>query len=146
MGYSLRRHLTQTFQARGIDINIMEKLVGYELRCASPIPFDAEYTRDLGFGAMNAILTGQESGMVCRHMGRVVVFPFDHFKDPRTKTTRIRFVDVNTESFLVSTRYQLRLRRHHLEDPAERRRLAVAAKLSEDELVARFEPLLAMDR
>ncbi len=146
MGYALRKHITESFKERGVEVSIMEKLVGYELRCAAPIPFDAEYTRDLGFGAMNAIATGNENGIVCRHMGRVVVFPFDHFADPRTGTTRIRYVDTHTESFLVSTRYQLRLRRKNLEDPEERAKLAATARMDEESLVRRYSPVLVMDR
>ncbi len=32
----------------GIKTTIVAKNIGYELRCADPIPFDMEYTRDLG--------------------------------------------------------------------------------------------------
>jgi 6-phosphofructokinase len=34
------------------------KNIGYELRCADPIPFDMEYTRDLGYCALIAGLVG----------------------------------------------------------------------------------------
>ena len=37
---------------RGLRVTITNKNVGYELRCADPIPFDAEYCRDLGYGAV----------------------------------------------------------------------------------------------
>jgi 6-phosphofructokinase len=30
-------------------MTFIDKDLGYELRCADPIPFDAEYTRDLGY-------------------------------------------------------------------------------------------------
>ena len=36
---------------RGLRVTITHKNVGYELRCADPIPFDAEYCRDLGYSA-----------------------------------------------------------------------------------------------
>ena len=32
----------------------IDKDLGYELRCADPIPFDAEYTRDLGYAAVGS--------------------------------------------------------------------------------------------
>src|SRR5262249_38683032 len=41
--------------ARPIDF--ISKDLGYELRCADPIPFDAEYTRDLGYGAVKFLLS-----------------------------------------------------------------------------------------
>src|SRR5262249_10887044 len=31
---------------------LIDKDLGYELRCADPIPYDTEYTRDLGYGAV----------------------------------------------------------------------------------------------
>ena len=34
------------------------KNIGYELRCADPIPFDMEYTRDLGYCAAKYLLAG----------------------------------------------------------------------------------------
>ena len=30
----------------GLEVPIIDKDLGYELRCADPIPFDAEYTRE----------------------------------------------------------------------------------------------------
>jgi 6-phosphofructokinase len=33
-------------------MTFIDKDLGYELRCADPIPFDAEYTRDLGYAAV----------------------------------------------------------------------------------------------
>src|SRR5512134_1593339 len=42
----------------GIDLTIVAKDIGYELRCADPIPFDLEYTRDLGYCATKYLLEG----------------------------------------------------------------------------------------
>ena len=42
---------------------MIDKDLGYELRCADPIPFDAEYTRDLGYGAVK-FLRSEESAQV----------------------------------------------------------------------------------
>ncbi len=41
----------------GLEITVIDKELGYELRCADPIPFDAEYTRDLGYGAVKFLLS-----------------------------------------------------------------------------------------
>src|ERR1044072_6783657 len=40
-----------------LPIAMVDKDLGYELRCADPIPFDAEYTRDLGYGAVKFLGT-----------------------------------------------------------------------------------------
>ena len=42
----------------GIDTTIATKNIGYELRCADPISFDLEYTRDLGYCAAKYLLSG----------------------------------------------------------------------------------------
>ena len=42
----------------GIKTTIVAKNIGYELRCADPIPFDMEYTRDLGYCAAKYLLAG----------------------------------------------------------------------------------------
>ena len=39
-------------------MTIAAKNIGYELRCADPIPFDMEYTRDLGYCAAKYLLEG----------------------------------------------------------------------------------------
>jgi 6-phosphofructokinase 1 len=53
-GRMVRDHLAKRMAAHGIDLSltVVDKDLGYELRCADPIPFDAEYTRDLGYGAV----------------------------------------------------------------------------------------------
>ncbi|MFQ5507228.1 MAG: 6-phosphofructokinase [Planctomycetota bacterium] len=138
LGRLLRNRLVRTFKERGIRMNIMHKVIGYELRCAAPIPFDAEYTRDLGCGAMEAVFRGDRSGIVCRYQGKIRVHPFEEFKDPKTGRTRVRFVDTSSESYQVSARYQLRMRPTDLEDDEEAERLARCAGISSDALRERF--------
>ncbi|MEZ5987994.1 MAG: 6-phosphofructokinase [Planctomycetota bacterium] len=138
LGRILRDELVARFRSRGREVKVMEKNIGYELRCADPIPFDAEYTRDLGFGAMRAILRHGMQGVICRVGNEMLVYPFEHFRDERTGRTRVRYVDTTLETYTCSLRYQIRLDREHLEDPVQRARLAEASGMPEQELVARF--------
>ena len=62
---------------RGLRVTITNKNVGYELRCADPISFDAEYCRDLGYGAVRFLLNGGSGAMVSIQSGRLVPIPFD---------------------------------------------------------------------
>ena len=48
----LAKQVKDRFRARGAKVTVEGKNIGYELRCAPPIPFDIEYTRDLGYGAI----------------------------------------------------------------------------------------------
>ena len=57
-------------------MTIAEKNIGYELRCADPVPFDVEYTRDLGYCAAKYLLSGGNAAMVSMQLGRFVPMPF----------------------------------------------------------------------
>src|SRR5438045_8985571 len=84
----------------GLQVSLMDKDLGYELRCADPIPFDAEYTRDLGYAAVK-FLRSEES----RNYGAVISFvggrmqpqPFDTLIVPATGRMRPRTVNVEGE-------------------------------------------------
>ena len=54
----LKAQVTPRLQQLGIKTTIVEKNIGYELRCADPIPFDMEYTRDLGYCAAKFLVSG----------------------------------------------------------------------------------------
>ena len=138
LGYSLRKRLTDSFASRGIEVKIMEKLIGYELRCVDPIPFDAEYTRELGFGAMRAILRGGIQGVITRVGSDLEVYPFSYFRDEDTGRTRIRYVNTETEIYKASLRYQIRLRQKDLDDPERRAQMVEASGYTEAELISRF--------
>ena len=49
----LARQVKDRFKERGEKVTVEGKNIGHELRCAPPIPFDIEYTRDLGYGAVD---------------------------------------------------------------------------------------------
>ncbi len=139
LGMALRQKLSWTFERAGANLGIMEKNVGYELRCKNPVPFDIEYTRDLGYGAIRALSRGERNGIVCRELSKIRVVPFDEFVDPETGRTRVRYVDLDSESYQVSLAYQIRLHEEHLKDPDECARLASAIGFTPDEFRERYE-------
>ena len=49
----LAKQVKDRFKQRGQNVTVEGKNIGYELRCAPPIPFDIEYTRDLGYSAVD---------------------------------------------------------------------------------------------
>ena len=93
---------------RGVRVTITAKNVGYELRCADPIPFDAEYCRDLGYSAVRFLAGGGTGAMVSIQGGRLVPIPFDDLRDPATGKTRVRLVDTASEGFRVARAYMIR--------------------------------------
>ena len=71
LGRKVKNEVQVRLEARGIKVTIVDKTIGYELRCAPPIPFDAEYARDLGFAAVRHLIAGG-SGALDHHSRRRV--------------------------------------------------------------------------
>jgi ATP-dependent phosphofructokinase / diphosphate-dependent phosphofructokinase len=129
---------------RGLRVTITDKNVGYELRCADPIPFDAEYCRDLGYSAVRFLLHGGSGAMVTIQGGRFVPIPFDDLVEPESGKTKVRLVDVASEGFRVARAYMIRLDAEDFAHSAWVDRLADAAHLTPGEFRRRFEYLGSM--
>jgi 6-phosphofructokinase 1 len=124
----------------------MAKNIGYELRCADPIPYDMEYTRDLGYCAAQLLLEGGNAAMVSIQNGRLTPIPFTQVLDPATGRMRIRMVEVQSESYQIARRYMIRLSHEDLEDPNEAVQYAAMLKLSPETFRAQFGYLVADER
>src|SRR3989442_11061657 len=111
IGEILKREVAARLKALGVTTTIAEKNIGYELRCADPIPFDMEYTRDLGYCAAKYLDEGGNAMMVTIENGCFRPLPFSQMVDPRTGKTKIRMVDVESERYKIARRYMIRLRR-----------------------------------
>ena len=98
---------------------LVAKNIGYELRCADPIPFDMEYTRDLGYCAAKYLLAGGNAAMISMQGGHFVPIPFAALIDSETGRARIRLVDTHSTRYAIARRYMIRLRRDDFEDPHE---------------------------
>jgi len=140
-GSVLAAAVKSSLAARGVNVALGNKDVGYELRCVTPCAFDREYTRDLGVGAALSLLSGVTGALVTRQEGRIVPIPFDELMDPRTGRTRVRMVDTGTDSFRAALSLQGRVTAADLADPARLAAIAAAAKLSPAEARQRYAPL-----
>ncbi|MER3500484.1 MAG: hypothetical protein IMHGJWDQ_000090 [Candidatus Fervidibacter sp.] len=147
----LKREIQRRFAERGEKMTIVDVTLGYELRCAPPIPFDIDYTRTLGYGAVKFLLSEPENeklqlgGMVCLDSGRIRVLPFDELCDPVTGRTRIRLVDIHSEHYRVAREYMIRLERSDLESPQMLAKLAEAAKMTPEQFKAKFAPVVGLE-
>lgn len=144
-GEILKSKVQQKLKDFGLKTTIVAKNIGYELRCADPIPFDMEYTRDLGFSASQFILDGGSGAMISIQNGRFVPMYFKDILDPVTKRTKVRMVDPSSESFYIARKYMLRLNKTDFEDPHELAKLAATAHLSIDEFRKKFYYLIEKD-
>src|SRR5262245_10663428 len=129
------------FTERGLRVTITDKNVGYELRCADPISFDAEYCRDLGYSAVRFLIGGATGAMISIQGGRLVPIPFGDLAEHEGGKTKVRLVDVTSEGFRVARAYMIRLESEDFAHAAWVDRLAEAARLTPGEFRRRFEYL-----
>ena len=83
IGEILKAEVQKRLGEFGIKTTIVAKNIGYELRCADPIPMDMEYTRDLGYCAAKYLISGGTGVMVTMQAGQFVPVPFSEMLDPR---------------------------------------------------------------
>ncbi len=141
-GPIIKTRVTEKLKELGIKTTIVAKNIGYELRCTDPIPFDMEYTRDLGYCAAKYLIEGGSGAMVTIQRGSFSPIKFSDMLDPKTGKTRVRMVDTATEHYKIARRYMLRLRRDDFEDPAEIANYAAAAKITVAQFRERFAYLV----
>ncbi len=122
----------------GVRVTAIAKDVGYELRCAAPNAFDAEYTRDLGAGAVQVLLGGASGVMITRQEQAIVPVPFAHMLDPATGRTRVRLLDTASPTYATARLLQVRLEPEDLMPGKTRDALCAAAKRTPEGLRARY--------
>jgi ATP-dependent phosphofructokinase / diphosphate-dependent phosphofructokinase len=142
IGEILKSQVTARLKTLGIKATTVAKNIGYELRCADPIPMDMEYTRDLGYCAAKYLIAGGHSAMISIQGGRFVPVPFAQMIDSDTGRTRVRLVDVASTRYLIARRYMIRVRKDDFDDPHELAKLAATAHMASDEFRREFEYLV----
>mgnify|MGYP003577537428 FL=1 len=138
LGRKVKNEVQMRLEERGIKVTIVDKTIGYELRCAPPIPLDAEYARDLGYAAVTYLINGGSSALVTIQGGEFRPIPFTEVVD-ETGNVRRRAVDITTESYQVAREYMVRLSARDFADEAHVAALARTASLDESAFRARFE-------
>ena len=147
LGALIKQQVQRRFEARGEKMRLTDVTLGYEFRCRGPIPFDIDYTRTLGYGAVRFLLGEDDDprlrngGFICLDNGRLNVLPFEDLIDPETGRTRVRVVDTESEHYRVARDYMIRLERRDLQDPELVRRLAGAAHMTPEEFIQEFAQL-----
>jgi 6-phosphofructokinase len=142
IGDVLKREVSRALGGFGLTTTIVSKNVGYELRCADPIPFDMEYTRDLGYCAAQFLLDGGNAAMVSIQQGRFTPIPFKQMLDPATGRAKVRLVDVASESYQIARRYMIRLAPEDMADAQTVGRCASVVRLSADAFRERFRSIV----
>jgi 6-phosphofructokinase 1 len=141
LGRKVKNEVQLRLERRGIKVTIVDKTIGYELRCAPPIPYDAEYARDLGYAAVRYLLKGGSGAMITTQGGESQAVPFSEVVDEATGGARRRPVAVDTESYQVARDYMVRIGKKDFTEESWVARLAEAAGLAREDFVARFSHL-----
>jgi ATP-dependent phosphofructokinase / diphosphate-dependent phosphofructokinase len=138
---AVRKRLAQL----GLKPTIVAKNIGYELRCADPVPSDMEYTRDLGYCAARYVIEGGTESLVAMVNGHFQPIPFDKIMDPATGRMRVRMVNLESDRYRIARSYMIRLRRADLDDTLEMQRLATVIKKTPDDFKREFGPVFESD-
>lgn len=138
IGEILKHEVQARLREFGLKSTIVAKNIGYELRCADPIPFDMEYTRDLGYCAAKYLLEGGSNAVITMQGATFVPIPFAEMLDPETGRARVRMIDINSARYAIARRYMIRLRRDDFEDPHELARFAATCGMSVEAFRERF--------
>ena len=146
LGKIIKNEIENRLALRDETVNLVETSIGYTLRCAAPIPFDCEYVRDLGYAAVHFLLSpqfqDQPSALICVDGGKLVPIQLEALIDPATGKTRVRYVDIQTDSYAVAQEYMIKLKREDFEEPDNLLSLAKAAKMTLESFRNKFEYLV----
>jgi 6-phosphofructokinase 1 len=142
LGHLLKEKVSASLKSRGVEVTIVAKDLGYELRCAPPGAHDIQYCRSLGYWGTRFLLEGGSNAMVTIQAGRLVPIPFGLMLDPKTGKIRVRYVDVESEMYQTLEAYMIRLKPEDFDNPDTVTALAKAGNLGESEFVSRFRPVV----
>ena len=140
LGKVLKTLVKNNLHDMGISTPIVSMNIGYELRAANPIPYDVEYTRNLGYGAIRFLLKGGSGSMMAVYEGRITPVSFTEMLDSGG-ASKIRKVDINSETYEVARKYMIRIEREDFEGDRLKHILNVT-KLEPAEFRSKFGYLL----
>ncbi len=137
LGRILKTFVKNSLESMGINLTIVDKNIGYELRAADPIPFDVEYARNLGYGAVRYLLKGGTGAMIVFDEGNLRPIPFVEMINYETGLMKIRRVNIESETYEVGRKYMLRLEKDDFEGDSLKQ-LAKTANMDPQEFKKRF--------
>lgn len=141
LGIILRDAVRDRLVDIGLDSVVHAKDIGYELRCAKPVPFDVDYTRTLGFGAVRYLVDGGSGALIALEGGNVRPLDLEALLDPATRRIRTRQVDLTTEAYRVARDYMVYLEPADFTDETKLAALAGQTNLDPTAFRAQFQPV-----
>jgi 6-phosphofructokinase 1 len=138
----LKRALAHDLADMGLKVKLVDKELGYELRCAAPIAYDMDYTRSLGEAAADFLLAGQTNATITIQSNQVVPIPSEVMMDPHTGRTGVRLVNVDSFTYRSAAKFMIRLKPQHAQDQALLETMAACTGHDVDWFMARYGYLM----
>jgi ATP-dependent phosphofructokinase / diphosphate-dependent phosphofructokinase len=117
-GEALKRMLSRDLEALGVQVKLVDKELGYELRCADPIAYDVDYTRSLGEAAVDFLLSGGSNATISLQHNQAMPMPFEEMIDGDTGRIRVRMVNIDSFTYRSAHKFMIRLKPKHAQDGA----------------------------
>ena len=115
-GEILKQKVLAELKRIGIKISIVDKEIGYELRCTAPIAYDIDYARNLGYEAMQFLMRGESGALITIQDNKAVPLHFEDIRDPATGKTYVRKVNINSVHYRIARGFMTRLEKGDLDD------------------------------
>ena len=133
-GEILKQAVLAEVKKLGIKLSIIDKEIGYELRCTAPIAYDIDYARSLGYSAVQFLMSGDSSALITIQDNKAVPMRFEDIKDPVTGKTKVRKVNIDSIHYKIARGLMMRLEEGDLDDPG----LANAYRMTQEEFHKRY--------
>ena len=133
-GEILKQAVLAEVKKLGIKISIIDKEIGYELRCTAPIAYDIDYARSLGYSAVKFLMAGDSGALITIQDNKAVPMRFEDIKDPATGKTMVRKVNIESIQYKIARGLMMRLEKEDLSDPG----LANAYRMEPKEFKERY--------
>ena len=133
-GEILKQAVLAEVKKIGIKVSIIDKEIGYELRCTAPIAYDIDYARSLGYSAVRFLMRGDSGALISIQNNEAVPMRFEDIKDPATGKTRVRKVNIKSVQYRIARGSMMRMEKEDLDDPG----LANAYRMTPKEFKERY--------
>jgi 6-phosphofructokinase len=136
----IKHEVREVLGSLGIKMTLVDKEVGYELRCADPCAFDIDYTRSLGQAAVDFLVGGGTDAMITLQddMTRVVPIKYDDMVDADSGRAGVRMVNIDGIAYRSALKFQIRLDKEDFEDAGRLQALAAQTNKTPDQFKERF--------
>ena len=133
-GEILKQKVLEEVGRIGVKISVVDKEIGYELRCTAPIAYDIDYARSLGYEAMQFLLRGDSGALITIQDNKAVPLRFEDIRDPNTGKTYVRKVNIESVQYKIARGNMTRLEKGDLDD----KRMAAAFRMEPEEFKNRY--------